>query len=250
MKFSGGKSWSVTLIRSGDAYGVMYAKHNNDFIFGWSTVYVLNAKEIAKYKSGNGTNLGILRDGTTAYIYLDGEIVHTENLAAEGVKADERVQIGFEGFYYNTQPQIIPYAIRDDHANEVAIVKNKEEGATVSVPDVSKVGENVTLMFEKNNVSHVLLSLLVNGVEMSGSVKTDSPTTDYLTIAENTSLTLNVEVVYGTPQAITANIAVDSAWNANGIEFTFTNAAAVRNKNRFPFAMARYNATQNIFTSQ
>ena len=224
MKFSGGKSWSVTLIRNGDAYDVMYAKHNNDFIFGWKTVYVMNAKEIAKYKSADGIKLGILRDGTTAYIYLDGEIVYTENLAPEGVKADESVQIGFEGFYYNTQPQIVPYAIRDDHANEVAIVKDKEEGATVSVSDVSKVGESVTLIFEKTNAADVLLSLLVNGVEMSGSVRTDSPTTDYLTIAENTSLALNVEVVYGTPQAITANIAVDSAWNANGIEFTFTNA--------------------------
>lgn len=257
MKFSGGKSWSVTLIRSGDAYGVMYAKHNNDFIFGWSTVYVLNAKEIAKYKSGNGINLGILRDGTTAYIYLDGEIIHTENLAPEGVKADERVQIGFEGFYYNTQPQIIPYAIRDDHANEVAIVKDKEEGATVSVSGVSKVGENVTLVIEKNNASHVLLSLLVNGVEMSGSVRTDLPTTDYLIIAENTSLTLNIEVVYGTPQEITANIAVDGAWNANGIEFTFTNAAdetnvktavVANNKMRIEnMLQGRWLVTANVF---
>lgn len=222
-QFSGGKSWSITVICSGGTYGIMYAKHNQDFVFGWDTVYTMSPKEIAKYKDG-GIKLGILRVGTTANIYLDGELVHSENLAAVGIGSEETVKIGLEAFYFNQTPQQIAYEIHDQNVDSVTLNKVKYEGGTVAFDDDYKVGDSVVLVLNKSESNYVLLSLLVNGMEMSGDVETEDGT-DILTIAANASRVLNVEVVYGAAQDITANITIDSELRAEGVVFTFTNAA-------------------------
>ncbi len=225
MKFSGGKYWSVTVIRAGESYVIMYAQHNaKDFIFGWNSVHTMTAKEIAKYKSAEGIKLGILRVGTKAYLYLDGELVHSEDLGGQGIKADETVQIGYEGFYYNSEAQEIKYSIEENDADVISLGEVNVTGATAALDDTYKVGENVVLVLNKANNSDVLLSLLVNGEEMSGAVESDG-NVDVLTLANYKGRKIDVEAVYGTPREITANITVDGAWGANGVKFTFINAA-------------------------
>lgn len=256
IKFSGGKYWHPDVMCEGGVYKVTYGKiKKDDSIFDWNTVHVMTAKQIAQYKSDEGIRLGVLRIGTKAYIYLDGDLVAQTDLGREGIKAEETAQIGFEGFVYNPENWRIDYTIQDEGADEV-VLNATGTGATVLM-DEYKVGDSVSLLLNKTGATEdVLLSLTVNGVEMSGSVKNVSGI-DTLTLANNTSRTLNVEVVYGTPRAITANITVDSVWKANGIEFTFTNfddptntktATVVNNKMQIAdMLQGRWNVSANVF---
>ena len=224
IKFSDGKYWHPDVMCEGGVFKVTYGKILKDeSIFNWNTVYVMSQKQIDKYTSEEGIKFGILRVGTTAYIYLDGELVATTDLGREGIKANETAQIGFEGYVYNSQNWRIDYEIDADEPNVVRLGEVNATGATVQLDNPPyAVGDDVTLALNKADDNYVLLSLIVNGEEMSGSVVSEEGV-DLLVIAKNTARILNVEAVYGIPQRITANITVDSQWRANGIEFTFTN---------------------------
>lgn len=224
IKFSEGKYWHPDVMCEGGSYKVTYGKIlGNESIFNWDTVHTMNAKQIAKYKSEEGIKLGILRVGTTAYIYLDGELVATSDLGAQGIKADETAQIGFEGYVNNDVSQRIDYIFKDKNANEVILNDENSVGGSVAIGDNYKIGENVVIVLGKNNATDVLLSLLVDGEEMSNYVVTESDGTQTLTLTANKKLTINVTAVYGEAGTVTANIAVDGAWKANGVTFTLTN---------------------------
>ena len=222
IKFSNGKYWHPDVMCEGGEFKVTYGNIlKPDSIFDWNTVHVMNAKQIAKYKSEEGIKLGILRVGTTAYIYLDGEFIAETDLGDEGIRADETAQIGFEGYVNNSESWRIDYKIVDEDADVITLGEVKEEGATVALDGLYKVGGNVVLVLNKQNATDVLLSLVVNGVEMSANVEHEEDA-DVLTITANNDRVLNVEAVYGEPQEITAHITVAPEWKANGIEFKFT----------------------------
>ena len=224
IKFSGGKYWHPDVMCEGGEYKVTYGKIlGADSIFEWKTAHVMNAKQIAKYKSEEGIKLGILRVGTTAYIYLDGEFIAKTDLGDEGIKAEETAQIGFEGYVNNSESWRVDYSFVDEDADVISLGDVTATGATVALDGLYKVGGNVVLVLNKQTSTDVLLSLVVNGVEMSGSVEHEEDA-DVLTITENIDRVLNIEAVYGEPQEITAHIAVAPEWKANGIEFKFTYA--------------------------
>lgn len=116
--FSNGKYWHIDMLKSGDQYILQYADHGDTVFEKWSTLCTLNQNQIAKYKSKDGINLKVVRDGRFAGIYLDEQLVRVEKLPAEYSTCT--AQVGMESWSANRTVLDIPYSLSATCAVPVA----------------------------------------------------------------------------------------------------------------------------------
>lgn len=107
--FSNGKIWHIDLLKEDGKYKVQYAKHTEDSLFGWKTIYTMTQAEVNQYTGQDGIRLSVQRAGRYANVYLGNKLVGQEILDA--AYAGYTAQIGFEAWLANRQIMAIPYSI-------------------------------------------------------------------------------------------------------------------------------------------
>ena len=95
IKFSNGKYWHVDVLQQEGEYLVQYAElTGKDSIYSWTKIHTMTATEAAKYKSTDGINLKVVRDGQYANVYLDNKFIAAEDFGAD--YKNLTAQVGFE----------------------------------------------------------------------------------------------------------------------------------------------------------
>lgn len=109
IKFSNDKYWHIDLLYQKEKYFIQYAKATTDSIFNFRDIYVLSEEEIAKFKSEDGIQLKVVREGNRAIIYLGGNLVAVEDLDKEYTNLTAKV--GFESWGPYTDVRTMKYKI-------------------------------------------------------------------------------------------------------------------------------------------
>ena len=109
IKFSNDKYWHIDLLYQNEKYFIQYAKATTASIFNFRDIYTLSDEEIAKFKSEDGINLKVVRDGNRAIIYLGGNLIAVEDLDKEYTNLTAKV--GFESWGPFTEVKSMEYKI-------------------------------------------------------------------------------------------------------------------------------------------
>ena len=112
IKFSNDKYWHIDLLYQNERYFIQYAKATTDSIFNFRDIYVLSEEEVAQFKSEDGIQLKVVRDGNRAIIYLGGNLVAVEDLDKEYTSLTAKV--GFESWGPFTDVRTMEYKISTD----------------------------------------------------------------------------------------------------------------------------------------
>ncbi|MBQ8804354.1 MAG: family 43 glycosylhydrolase [Tyzzerella sp.] len=117
IKFSNDKYWHIDLLYQKEKYFIQYAKATTASIFNFRDIYVLSEEEVEKFKSEDGIQLKVVRDGNRAIIYLGGNLIAVEDLDKEYVNLTARV--GFESWGPFTDVRSMEYKITSDTGVDV-----------------------------------------------------------------------------------------------------------------------------------
>ena len=109
IKFSNDKYWHIDLLYQNEKYFIQYAKATTNSIFNFRDIYVLSEEEIAEFKSEDGIQLKVVRDGNRALIYLGGNLIAVEDL--DKGYADLTAKVGFESWGPFTDVRTMEYKI-------------------------------------------------------------------------------------------------------------------------------------------
>ena len=112
IKFSNDKYWHIDLLYQNERYFIQYAKATTDSIFNFRDIYVLSDEEIAQFKSEDGIQLKVVRDGNRAIIYLGGNLIAVEDLDKEYTSLTAK--LGFESWGPFTDVRTMNYKISTD----------------------------------------------------------------------------------------------------------------------------------------
>ena len=109
IKFSNDKYWHIDLLYQKEKYFIQYAKATTNSIFNFRDIYVLSEEEIAQFKSEDGIQLKVVRDGNRAIIYLGGNLIAVEDLDKEYTSLTAKV--GFESWGPFTDVRTMKYKV-------------------------------------------------------------------------------------------------------------------------------------------
>lgn len=228
VKFDNGKYWNIDLLRQNDGkYHLQFGKiMGDDSLFDWYLVHELTDSQIEQYKSEEGINLGVLRVGRTAYIYLANEFVGQADLGE--AQTNCKAQIGFESFVANAKVMTINFKFDVANADIVTLSAGESVGAKVSLGGQYKVGQDTTILIKKTTAEAgaKLLSVQVNGKEMVQHVILEGSIYK-LVLKNNLAKNLSVKVIYEKPTLTTAVIDTNDI-NASGIGIRLLQDGAVK----------------------
>ena len=108
--FSNGKTWHIDILRENDKYILQYAKMSGEnSATNWKTIHTLTSSEIARYKSEEGVELRIMRQGRHMAVWLNNKLHVIEVFGATYASATAKV--GMEAWIANRTVMDFPFRV-------------------------------------------------------------------------------------------------------------------------------------------